>query len=188
MKKALWILALGLAIAGLCATVEQITPTPGVEFPADKGGALIRTEVFSGSLANGSAKLERVYGIDVYTNSYRVVTNATGTLTVSVWSNLTSHVTYTNWTDTLNTTYYTYPYMTATDTNLSTRTTALYNIGTNVVAVLAEAVRQRQTIFENTLADNLCTNAIEAVYLLPGDKLIFSGTASTNAWLRLIFE
>ena len=32
MKKSLWILALGLAVAGICATVEQYAPTPGVEF------------------------------------------------------------------------------------------------------------------------------------------------------------
>ena len=187
MKKLLAIIALALCGAVSAFTVGQFSPIPGAEFTSPSGGALRKAEVFSG-VSGGTAKLQRILSVDVFTNRVQIVTNATGTLTVSVWSNLTSHVVYTNTVDTMRNVFTRYPYIMPSDTNLSSSVTELADVVTNSWPVYKETVSQTQTIFDGTLTGNVYSNAPANVFLMQGDRLIFSGTSATNGWLRLILE
>ena len=187
MKKLIAIFALLASLAACAFTVEQYSPIPGAEFSASSGGALRKAEVLSG-VSGGTVKLERILAVDVFTNAVSVITNRAGTFTVSVFSNLTSHVVYTNTTDTMRQVFTRYPYMMPSDTNLSTSVTALADVVTNTWSFYKETVTSKQTIFDGTLTGNSYSNAPANVYLMQGDRLIFTGTAATNGWIRLVLE
>ena len=181
MKKFIAILALALCGAAPALTVEQYSPTPGAEFSASSGGGLRAAEVFSG-VSGGTAKLERLRSVNVYTNAVDILTSTQTVFTV-VFTNTVDQIVFTN---TYPTTVGIKPplYCSVIASNLVLNITAT----TNTWPVLKEVCSDAETVFSGTLTGHLYTNSPAGVYLLPGDKLIFSGTASTNGWLRLILE
>lgn len=181
MKKFIAILALALCGAASALTVEQYSPTPGAEFAALSGGGLRQAVVFSGT-SGGSAKLERVLAVNVYTNAVDIQTSTQTVFTV-VFTNTVDHIVFTN---TYPTTVGVKPplYCSVIASNIVRNVTAT----TNTWPVLKEVCTNKQTSFTGTLTGNIYSNSPANVYLLQGDKLIFSGSAATNGWLRLVLE
>ena len=179
MKKIATLVAIALcAVAG--ASVVQYSPTPGAEFASTEGGALKNVTVFSAT-AGGSVSLERVLAVNAYTNAVAINTSTSTTFTV-VWTNITHHVVTTNVYDT---TAVTPPvWCRVLSSNIVTTVTAT----TNTWPVLKETVTTNETICTGSLTGNLFTNSPAGFYLLPGERLIFSGSAATNGWLRLTLE
>ena len=181
MKKLLAIFALALCGAVSAYTVGQFSPIPGAEFTSPSGGALHKAEVFSG-VSGGTAKLQRILSVDVFTNAVEIFTTTQITHTVE-FSNTVTHLVFTN----------TYPTASGIVPSLhcvplSSNTVEAVNATTNSWPVYKETVSQTQTIFDGTLTGNVYSNAPANVFLMQGDRLIFSGTSATNGWLRLVLE
>ena len=181
MKRLFSTIALALCAAASALTVEQYSPTPGAEFAAGSGGGLRAAEVFS-DVSGGTAKLERLLAVNVYTNAEEILTSTQVVFTV-VFTNTVDDIVFTN----------VYPTTVGVKPPLHCSVIAS-NIVQNVTAttntwpVLKEVLAEKQTIFDGTLSGHVFTNALSGVYLLQGDRLIFSGSAATNGWLRLILE
>ena len=184
MKK---MFALAAILLACCAfRVAEVPLAESGEFTLHDGGRLAAVEVFAPT--NGSVSLKQIWSAPVYTNVVSVVTNGAGTLSVGVWSNLTTHVVYTNWHNSLRGASYRYPYAMATDTNLETTVSALADVSTNVLSSLWKIVAVTNAIVSGTASDNVYSGAPAATnYLSAGDKLLFDGTA-TGGFLRLILE
>lgn len=184
MKK---MFALAAILLACCAfRVAEVPLAESGEFTLHDGGRLAAVEVFAPT--NGSVSLKQIWSAPVYTNVVSVVTNGAGTLSVGVWSNLTTHVVYTNWHNSLRGTSYRYPYAMATDTNLETTVTALADLATNVVPVVSEIVAVTNTLASGTASANVYSGAPATTnYLATGERLLFDGTA-TGGFLRLILE
>ena len=184
MKK---MIALAAILLACCAfRVAEVPLADSGEFTLQDGGRLAAVEVFAPT--NGSVSLKQIWSAPVYTNAVSVVTNATGTLSVGIWSNLTTHVVYTNWYNSLRGTSYRYPYAMATDTNLETTVSALVDLSTNTVLGISKIVAVTNTLATGTASSNVYSGAPAATnYLSAGDKLLFDGTA-TGGFLRLILE
>lgn len=181
------IAVLAAVVLACCAfRVVEFRPTPVGPFVLDEGGRCAAVEVFAPT--NGSVSLKRVWTSGVYTNAIVVVTNATGSLTVGVWSNVTTHVVYTNWSNTLLGTNYRNPYAMSTDTNLSTSVTALADVSTNVVSGLWKVVSTTNTVVSGSATSTVYSGAPSATnYFASGEMLLFDGTAG-GGFLRLILE
>lgn len=179
------IAVLAAVVVACCAFRVIELPTSGTFAPGE-GGRLVAVEVFAPT--NGTVSLKRVWSSAVYTNAIEIVTNATGALTVSVWSNVTSHAVYTNWTDSLRGISHAYPYAPPAYTNLSVTVTQLADVSTNVLSGLWKIVAVTNAIVSGTASANVYSGAPAATnYLSAGDKLLFDGTA-TGGFLRLILE
>lgn len=179
MKKLLSIIALslcGLAVAG----VYQYSPAPGAEFASAEGGKLVGVQVFS-AVSSGSVKLDRVLSVNSYTNAV-AITESTNTAFTVVWTNTVSHAVTTNTYDSVN--VHTPLYCVVLSSNIVTTVTAT----TNEWPVLKEVVTAKQTLCSGTCSSGVYTNEPAGVWLLPGEKLIFSGAATTNGWIRLATE
>lgn len=179
MKKKISFLALAfcnLAVAG----VNQYAPTPGAEFASADGGALKYVQVFSAE-SSGTVALARVLSVNSYTNAV-AITATTNTEFTVVWTNTVSHAVTTNVYDNVN--VHKPIYCEILSSNIVTSVTAT----TNTWPVLKEVVSTTETICSGSCSGGGYTNAPANVWLLPGEKLIFSGGASTNGWIRLAVE
>lgn len=184
MKK---LFALASIMLACCAfRVADVPLAKSGEFALHESGRLAAVEVFAPT--NGSVSLKRIWSAPVYTNAVSVVTNGTGALSVGVWSNLTTHVVYTNWFNSLRGTSYRYPYAMATDTNLETTVTALADVSTNAVLAISKIVAVTNTLASGTASSNVYIGAPATTnYLSTGERLLFDGTA-LGGFLRLILE
>ena len=179
MKKKLSIIA--LALCGIVfAGVYQYSPAPGAEFASADGGALKFVQVFSAA-SSGTVKLERVLAVNSYTNAV-AITATTNTVFTVVWTNTVTHAVTTNVYD--STPVHAPLYCQVVSSNIVTAVTAT----TNTWPVLKEVVTNKQTVCTGSCASGVYTNGPANIWLLPGEKLIFSGSASTNGWIRLAVE
>lgn len=179
MKKLASILALvacGIAAAG----VVQYSPTPGEAFASADGGALKSVQVFSAT-SGGTVKLERLLAVNAYTNAIAIHSSTSTAFTV-VWTNTMHHIVTTN---TYDNTKVTPP---AWCLPLSSNTVVTISAITNTWPVLKETVTSNETICTGTCTGNGYANTPAGIYIMPGDKLIFTGSAATNGWLRLAIE
>ncbi len=179
MKKA--ITAFALMLCGVAAAgVAQYSPAPGAEFESAEGGALKDVRVFS-AVSSGTVKLERVLSVSAYTNAVSI-SASTATVFTVVWTNAVSHAVTTNVYDSVN--VHVPLYCSVLSSNIATRVTAT----TNTWPVLKEVVTARETICTGSCSGGTFTNSPSGVWLLPGEKMVFSGSASTNGWIRLATE
>lgn len=181
MKHLLSIIALALCCAVAAVTVDQYSPIPGAEFSTTAGGALKKCEVLS-DVSGGTVKLERVLSLNVYTNAVEILTSTQTTFTV-VFSNSVAHTVFTN---IYPTTQGLHPPLNCVV--IASNIVEDISATTNTWPVFKEVYSQTETIFSGSLTGHSYSNAPENVFLMLGDKLIFSGEASTNGWLRLILE
>lgn len=179
MKKLLSIIA--LALCGIAsAGVVQYSPKPGEEFASAEGGALKHVQVFS-AVSGGTVALSRVLAVNSYTNAVSIK-EATNTAFTVVWTNTATHAVSTNVYDSVN--VHVPLYCVVLSSNIVTSVTAT----TNTWPVLKEVVKTTETICSGSLTGNGYTNAPANVWLLPGERLVFSGSASTNGWIRIATE
>lgn len=184
MKKLILSAALA-AFAAFGYNVIEVSPSKGVPFKAG-GGKLVGVEVFAPT--NGSVSLSRVWTAQVYTNFEQIVTNASGTYTTAIYSNLTTHVVYTNTADTMRGVFVRYPLMTPTDTNLATTVTALADVKTNVISVWSETVTTNISLVSGSADGHYFSGAPASdTYLIRDEVLVFDGTA-LGGFLRLILQ
>ena len=130
----------------------------------------------------------------VVTNGVTVVTNAAlGTISyvtnISVTvTNIPAQTVFTNIYPAADFTIATWTRANPISTFISVATNTTVTATTNSWPVLKETVTAKETIFSGTLTGNQYTNSPAGVYIIPGERLIFSGTSATNGWLRLVLE
>ena len=180
-------LALAAVVTACCAfRVVELSPTPEGAFAPGGGGRLAAVEAFAPT--NGTVSLKRVWAADLYTNATVLVTNATGSLTVSVWSNVTTHAIFTNTIDSLRGISHAYPYSPPTYTNITTTVTPLADVSTNTVRGLWKTVSVTNALVTGSATSNMYTGTpANATYVAPDEKLLFDGSA-LGGFLRLVFE
>ena len=186
MKK---FLALTFALAAFAVaafSVIDVVPTPRGQFAYNgPGGKLVAVEVFAPT--NGTVDLKSMWSAAVYTNAVSIVTNGTGTLSVGIWSNKTTHVVYTNWYNSLRGTSYRYPYSMAGDTNLETTVVALVDVTTNTWPVIERNVAVTNDLASGSAAASVFTATPAGTnYLANGETLLYDGAG--GGFLRLILE
>lgn len=179
MKKLAFILTLA-ACTIAAAGVSQYSPTPGEAFASADGGALKSVKVFS-AVAGGTVKLERQLAVNAYTNAI-AIHSATSTAFTVVWTNTMTHAVTTN---TYDNTKVSPPVWCLP---LSSNTVVTVSATTNTWPVLKETVTTNETICTGSCTGNGYTNTPAGIYILPGEKLIFSGSAATNGWIRLAID
>lgn len=180
-------LALAAVVTACCAfRVVELSPTPEGAFAPGGGGKLVAVEAFAPT--NGTVSLKRVWATDLYTNATVLVTNATGSLTVSVWSNVTTHAVYTNTVNSLRGVSHAYPYSAPAYTNILTTVTPLADVSTNAVRGLWKTVAVTNSVVSGSASESVYSGApANATYISPSEKLLFDGTAR-GGFLRLVFE
>ena len=178
MKFKMAMLAAVAALMVAAYNVAQFSPEDGGEFRVGNvGGKLVAVEAFAPT--NGTVELKRVWASDVYTNAVAYLVETSTVYTVT-YSNAYTHVVSTNAYRDLSWIYN--PGIIAQTTNDTVSVT------TNMWPVFKERVSVTNSLVSGVAADNVFTNALTApVYLAPGEKLYFSGTA-TGGFLRLITE
>lgn len=178
MKKFLSILAMFAAVSVYAAVVVPFTPSNGGTFKLREGGKLTRVAAFS-PVNNGTVTIKSIYSAPVYTNAVEVtrVTNVAYTVT---YSNTYDHVVSTNVFRNLS--FVDDPYITGISTNATVvATTNSWPVLKQTISVTNDVVTGTQTGYK---LDKQLDNA---VYLGPGENLIFTGTG-VGGWVRLIFE
>lgn len=178
MKKFALLAAIAASLAALAAQVAPFTPVDGAAFKVSQGGKLVRVESFS-PVSGGTIALKSVWSTDVYTNALDILTATNMSYTV-VESNAYTHVVTTN----------IFPNLSFENDPgiVSIATNATVAVTTNKWPVFEKTVAVTNAIVSGTQTGFVYTNNLpNAVYLAPGEKLIFTGTA-VGGWLRLIFE
>lgn len=179
MKKLLFLVAaIALSPLAPAADVASFAPEDGAMYSVSRGGKLVRVESFS-PVSGGTFALSSVYSADVYTNAIDVATLTNTTYTV-VETNYYTHAVTTN----------TFPNLSFVDDPgiLGVTTNVTVSAVTNTWKVYEKTVASTNAIASGTASGHLGASSLtNAVYLAPGEKLLFAGTA-VGGWLRLIFE
>jgi len=182
MKKTLAIL---LAAAALCVgatTVKTFTPESGVSFCPGVDGKLVQATAFSATQSGGSFSLVAVYSAPVYTNNV-AISFATNYSWTAAYSNTVTHATNVVTVSALPLPTYVY-------CNLIWHVTNTVEVATtNVSWALKEVVSTNISLLTGTASGKVYQGAPAAsTYLTATEELVFTGTAATNGWLRLVFE
>ena len=183
MKK--MIFAVAAMVAATLAAFQVVQPTVGPDgrLTAQAGGKLVRVIAVSPTVAAGTVNLEAVYSAAIFTNAVSV-TETTGTTYRVAWSNQVSHAVFTN-------EYAALPipvqvYCTQLEVATNTTVTAI----TNTWPVFERTACVTNAIITGaTASGGIYSAAPTADTFLSGvDTLYFSGTATQNGFLRLVFE
>lgn len=178
MKKFALLAAIAASLAAIAAQVASFAPEDGVTYTVKNGGKLVRVESFA-PVSGGTFAISAIYSADVYTNAIDVATLTNTTYTV-VETNYYTHAVTTN----------TFPNLSFVDDPgiLGVTTNVTVSAVTNTWKVYEKTVASTNAIASGTASGHLGASSLtNAVYLAPGEKLIFTGTA-VGGWLRLIFE
>lgn len=178
MKKLAILAMFAVALVVGAATVVPFSPKDGAEFRISPGGKLTRVEAFS-PVSGGTVALKSVYSAPVYTNAMEVLAYTNVSYTV-LWTNSFSHVVTTNIFPNLS--FEGSPEVVGVTTNTVVGAT------TNMWPVLQRTVSVTNSIVSGTQTGYVFTNDLpRAVYLAPGERLIFTGTG-VGGFVRLILE
>ena len=183
MKK--MIFAIAAMIAATLSAFQVVQPTVGADgrLTAQAGGKLVRVIAVSPTVATGTVNLEAVYSTALFTNAVDIATT-TGTTYRVAWSNQVSHAVFTNEYATLPIPVQIYCAQLSIATN--TTVTAI----TNTWPVYERTAYVTNAIVTGGTASGGIYSAAPAsdTYLSGTDTLYFSGTATSNGFLRLVFE
>lgn len=179
MKKlSITLAAIALSLIASAATVASFAPEDGATYTVKNGGKLVRVESFA-PVSGGTFAISSVYSADVYTNAIDVATLTNTTYTV-VETNYYTHAVTTN----------TFPNLSFVDDPgiLGVTTNVTVSAVTNTWKAYEKTVASTNAIASGTASGHLGASSLtNAVYLAPGEKLLFTGTA-VGGWMRLIFE
>ena len=178
MKKFALLAAIAASLAAIAAQVAPFTPVDGAAFKVSQGGKLVRVESFS-PVSGGTLALKSIWSTDVYTNALDILTATNMSYTV-VESNAYTHVVTTN----------VFPNLSFENDPgiVSVATNAIVTVTTNKWPVFEKTVAVTNAIVSGTQTGFVFTNTLQnAVYLAPGEHLLFTGTA-VGGFVRLIFE
>jgi len=182
MKKTLAIL---LAAAALCvgaATVKTFTPESGVSFTPGVGGKLLQATAYSATQSGGSFALSAVYSAPVYTNAVTIAYATNSTYEV-VYSNVVTHALFTNEVAVLP------PPMQVYCNVLGLATNDVVTATTNVSWALMEVVTTNVSLLSGTASGKVYKGAPASdTFISATEELVFTGTAATNGWIRIVVE
>ena len=182
MKKFLSILLATAALAAFAATVKTFTPESGVSFSPGVGGKLVHATAYSATQSGGSFALSAVYSAPVYTNAV-AISYATNYTYTAVYSNVVTHALFTNTVQVLPLPVQVYCNVLWHETNSTITAT------TNISWALKEVVTTNVSLLSGTASGKVYNGApASATYISPNEELVFTGTAATNGWLRLVLE
>ena len=182
MKKFLSILLATAAITAFAAIVKTYTPESGVSFSPGVGGKLVQATAYSATQSGGSFALSAVYSAPVYTNAVAISYATNYSYTVA-YSNVVTAAIFTNTVPTLPLPVQVYCNVLWHETN--TTVTA----STNVSWALKEVVSTNVSLLSGTASGKVYSGApASSTYISPTEELVFTGTAATNGWLRLVLE
>lgn len=183
MKK--MIFAFAAMIAATLSAFQVVQPTIAADgrLSAQAGGKLVRVIAVSPTVATGTVNLEAVYSTALYTNAVDIA-ETTGTTYRVAWSNQVSHAVFTNEYTALPIPIQIYCAQIEIATN--TTVTAI----TNTWPVYERTAYVTNAIVTGgTASGGIYSAAPTADTFLSGtDTLYFSGTATSNGFLRLVFE
>ena len=182
MKNFLSILLATAAITAFAAIVKTYTPESGVSFSPGVGGKLVQAMAYSATQTGGSFALAAVYSAPVYTNAVAISYSTNRSYTVA-YSNVVTATIFTNTVQTLPVPVQVYCNVLWHETN--TTVTA----STNVSWALKEVVSTNVSLLSGTASGKVYSGApASSTYISPNDEIVFSGTAATNGWIRIILE
>ena len=185
-KPILSIVAAVLSLAAFASTVTQFRPLAAGEFESGAvGGKLVAIQVFS-PVASGTVSLKSIYEAAVFTNAVQIETFTATNMTVVSSNRLDATVS----TNTVPAAMFAFPtWQRAYPFNIlvSSNAAVSVSVSTNTWPVFEKSVFVTNTIASGTCSGGIFTNAPSGVYLAPGEKLLFTGTA-TGGHLRLILE
>lgn len=183
MKK--MIFAFAAMIAATLPAFQVIQPTVGADgrLQAQAGGKLVRVIAVSPTVAAGTVNLEAVYSTALFTNAVDIAVTTSKTYRVA-WSNQVSHAVFTNSYAALPIPIQIYCAQLSIATN--TAVTAI----TNTWPVYERTAYVTNAIITGGTATNGIYSGAPAsdTYLSGADTLFFTGTATANGFLRLVFE
>ena len=185
-KPILSIIAAVLSLAAFASTVTQFRPLAAGEFESGAvGGKLVAVQVFS-PVASGTVSLKSIYEAAVFTNAVQIETVTATNMTV-VSSNRLDAAVSTNIFPAAMFSYSAWQRGYPFDMLISTNESVSVTVATNKWPVFEKSVFVTNDLASGTCSGGIFTNAPSGVYLAPGEKLLFTGTA-TGGHLRLILE
>ncbi len=185
-KPILSIIAALLSLAASASTVAQFRPLAAGEFESGPvGGKLVAVQVFS-PVESGTVSLQSIYEAATFTNAIEIKTFIATNMTV-ISSNRVDAALSTNTFPAamflFSTWQRAYPFNVLISTNETVSTT----VTTNQWPVFEKSVFVTNTLASGSCSGGIFTNAPSGIYLAPGEKLLFTGTA-TGGHLRLILD
>ena len=183
MKKTIF--AIAAMIAATLSAYQVVQPMVEADgrLTAQAGGKLVRVIAVSPTVATGTVNLEAVYSTAIFTNAVYIKETTVKTYRVA-WSNQVSHAVFTNEYATLPIPVQIYCAQLSIATN--TTVTAI----TNTWPVYERTAYVTNAIVTGGTASGGIYSAAPAAdtFLSGTDTLYFSGTATSNGFLRLVFE
>ena len=185
MKKILTFAAAALLAATTAHAFRVVTLAPlenGASFTCPEGGKVTAVEAYSPSAASGTVTLDSIWTAAIFTNAVELLPPTTQIVHTVVWSNDVTAAVFTN--------SYTSLAVHAPLHLIALSSNTVYNVSqiTNSWPVLKETAVATNAIVTGTAEDGKYSGApASATYIAPGEKLIFTGTAS-GGFLRIILE
>lgn len=183
MKKTIFAIAATMALPLLAFRVVTLAPlTNGAEFTSPDGGKLTAVEAYSPSAASGTVALKSIWASDIFTNAVSYLPPVTQTVHTVVWSNKVTAAVSTNTYDSLAV------HVPLNLVALASNTVHNVSVTTNTWAVFKETAVKTNSIISGTASSGVYSGTpASAIYIAPGEKLVFEGTAA-GGFLRLILE